>query len=109
MGGNFVTDNSCSNIFFVRKAEVLLWSDVAQHRGPIPPDLGCTNCAGDVIVTRSDVSDQRPERIEGSVKTMFKFLVHIFPDALHGYVAGTFNHHLYIMCPGAFGQLSECA
>src|SRR3954469_23619848 len=109
MGCNFVTDNARSNILFVRKTEVLLWSDVAQHRGPIPPDLGSTNCACDVIVTRGDVSDQRPERIEGSVKTMAMFLDHIFPDALHRYVAGTFNHHLYIMCPGAFRQLSECA
>ena len=40
---------------------------------------------------------------------MSKLFVHILPDALHRYVTGTFDHHLYVMLPSAFCQLSQGA
>src|SRR5450432_2371608 len=106
---NFVTDDARTNILFIGKTKVFFGSYIAEHGCPVPPYLGSSNRACNVIVAGGDVGDERPQGVEGSLKTVPKLLVRILLDALHRYVTGTFNHHLYVMFPGAFCQLAERA
>src|SRR5260370_28871389 len=109
MRSNFVTDDARTNIFFIWKTKVFLGSDIAEHRCPIPPNLGSTDPARDVIVTGGDVGDERAQRVEGSLKTVPKLFVRILLDTLHRYGTGTFNHHLYVMFPSPECPLAERA
>src|SRR5260370_30340605 len=109
MRGNFVTDDARTNILFIRKTKVFFGSDIAEHGCPVPSNLSSTDRARDVIVAGGDIGDERPQGVEGSLETVPKLFVHIFLDALHRYVTGTFDHHLYVMVPSAFCQLAECA
>src|SRR2546426_4001282 len=104
---DFVADDACTDVLFIWKTEVLLGSDVAEHRGPVPADLCRADRAGDVIVARSDVGDERTQCVEGRVEAMSQFLIHIFPNELHRYMTGTFDHYLHVMLPSAFCQLSQ--
>src|ERR1700761_605593 len=50
MRGDFVANDACTDILSIWKTEVLLRSNVAEHRSSIPADRCSTNRAGDVIV-----------------------------------------------------------
>ena len=83
MRGDFVTDDSRTNILFIRKAEVLFGCHIAQHRRSIPPDLGSAYCTGDVIVTGCDIGNKWTQSIEGRLETVPELFVCVLPDALH--------------------------
>src|SRR5712671_2095841 len=95
MRGDLVADNAFTNIVLIWETEVFLRSDVAEHRGPIPADLCCADGAGDVIVARGDVGDERSQCVERRLKAVSQLLIHIFPNELHRYVTGPFDHYLH--------------
>src|ERR1700722_16347135 len=107
MCGDFVTDDAFANVVLVGETEMLLGGHVAEHCRAIPADLCRSNGARDVVIARSDVSDQRSQSVKRCFKAMPQLLIHIFSDALHGHVAGALYHHLYIVFPGPFCQLAE--
>ena len=39
---------------------------------------------------------------------MLQLLIHVFADALHGHMAGTLDHYLYIVFPGSLCQFTKC-
>src|SRR5580704_2155700 len=109
MCGDFVADNARPNILLIRQTKVFFGRNVAEHSGPVPPDLRRSDRAGYVIVAGSDVGDERTQRVKGSLETVPQLFVHVLPDTLHRDMTGTFNHHLDVMLPSTFGQLSERA
>ena len=64
MGREFISDDPDFHIVLVRQTEVLLGRHITKHRAPIPTDHRGTDAAGDVVVARSNVRGQWPERVE---------------------------------------------
>ncbi len=60
MCGDFVADDTGPDILFVGKTEVFFGCHIAEHRCAVPPDLRRTDGACDVVVSGSDVGNERP-------------------------------------------------
>ncbi len=106
VGGDLIGDNAVFDVFFVRQTEMLLRSDVTQHRGAVPADHGRADGAGDVIVAGGDVGRERAQSVEGRFVAPFELFLHVLLDQMHGDVARAFVHHLHVMRPRAPGQLA---
>jgi hypothetical protein len=89
------------DVVAVGQAEMLLGRDVAEHRGAEPADHRRADAAGDVVVARRDVGDERPERVERRLAAGFELLVHVGLDLVHRHVAGALDHHLARPCAQA--------
>src|SRR5579885_3301157 len=107
VSGNLVGQYTLFDVFGVRQSEMLLWRDITQHRGAVPTDHGRADRAGDVVITRSNVDYERPERIERRFVTYFHLFFDLEFNLVHGNVAGAFNHHLNIMFPGLLRQIAQ--
>src|SRR6476646_9708666 len=59
VGGELVGDDSDLDVVAVWQAEVLLGRDVAKHRRAEPADHRRADAAGDMVVARGDVGDER--------------------------------------------------
>src|ERR1700674_3724764 len=81
--------------------------DVAKHGGAVPSDHGRADGGGDVVVAGSDVGNQWAERVEGSFVAEFDFFFDLLLDLVHGDVAGAFDHDLYVVLPGLFGEFAQ--
>ena len=62
---------------------------------------------GDVVVARSDVGDQRAERVERRFVAELDFFFHLLLDLVHRDVAGAFDHHLHVVLPGDLRQFAQ--
>ena len=60
VGGDFIGDDTFTNIISVREAEVFFRSYVAEHSAAIPADVSGTDAGGDVIVAGGDVGSEWP-------------------------------------------------
>ena len=106
VGGELVGDDTDFDIVLVRKAEVFLGRDVAEHGAAIPADHGGTDAAGDVVVAGGDVGGQWSEGVEGGFVAPLELLGHVFLDHVHRDVAGAFVHDLAALGPGTGGELA---
>src|SRR6266496_384129 len=107
MSGNLVSDNSVLHILFVRKAKVLLRSDIAKHCRAMPPDHRRTDSRRDVIVARSNVGDERPKCIERRFIAKLSFFVHLLLDLVHRNMSWALDHDLHVILPGFPGKLTQ--
>ena len=64
VGGELVGDDADLHVVAVGQAEMLLGRDVAEHRRAVPADHRRADAAGDVVIARRDIGDERPERVE---------------------------------------------
>ena len=60
-----------------------------------------------MVVTGSNVSDQRTEHIEGCLVALLHLLFDVALDLVQGHVTGTFDHQLHVVLPGAAGQFAQ--
>ena len=67
-----VGDHARLHVVAIRKLEVLLGRDVAEHGRAVPPDLRGADCRRDVVVARSDVGGQQTERVERGLFAPFE-------------------------------------
>ncbi len=86
---------------------MLFRRDIAQHRAAVPADHGGTDTGGNVVVARSNVGRQRPERIKRGFVTDGQLLFHIGLNHVHGDMAWAFDHDLHIVLPGDVGELAQ--
>ena len=100
VSGDLVCDHSIFDILFVGQPQVLLRSNVAKHRGPEPADQRGSDSAGDVVISRRRIGDERPQRIKGRLMTHGKLPVHVLFDLVHRDMPRSLNHDLAIMRPG---------
>jgi len=107
VGGKLVGDDAHLHIVPVRQAEVFLGRDVAEHRRAVPADLRRADAAGDMVISRRDIGDERAERVEGCLAAHLQLLVHVLLDLVHRHVARPLDHHLHILFPGAVGELAQ--
>src|SRR6185312_16606924 len=63
--GDLIGDHAIFDILLVRQAEMLFRRYVAKHGAAVPADHRRADRAGDVIVTWSNISGERAERVEG--------------------------------------------
>ena len=105
--GDLVGDDAGLDVVAVGQAQMLLRRHVAEQRRAEPADHRRADAAGDVVVARRDVGDQRPERIERRLAAFLELLVHVDLDLVHRHVAGAFDHHLDVVLPGDLGQLAQ--
>ena len=80
MRGNLIRDQPGLHVFLVRQSEVFLGRDIAEHRRPVPADQRGPDGRGDVVVARSDVGDQRAQRVEGRLVAQLLLLEHLHLD-----------------------------
>ena len=95
------------DVVAVGQPEMLLRRHVAEQRGAEPADHRRADAAGDVVVARRDVGDQRPERVERRLAAFLELLVHVDLDLVHRHVAGALDHHLDVVLPGELGQFAQ--
>ncbi|MNN59664.1 hypothetical protein D3C81_1747960 [compost metagenome] len=60
-----------------------------------------------MVITRSDIGGQWAKSIEWCFVAVLQLLGHVAADHLHRHVARAFDHHLHIIFPGNFGQLTQ--
>ena len=73
----------------------------------VPADLRRADGAGDVVVAGRDVGGQRSQGIEGRLVALLQLDLHVLLDELHRHMARAFDHHLDIVFPGNFRELSQ--
>src|ERR1700694_5829099 len=99
MRGYSVGDHARLHVVAVGEAEMLLRRHVAKHGGAEPADHRRPNGARDVVVSRGDVGDQRPQRVERRLTAFFELLLDIDLDLVNGHVAGAFDYYLAAAIP----------
>ena len=107
MSSNFVSDHSHAYVFFVGQSKMFFRSDIAKHCCAQPTNLCSTNSRCDMVISGSDVCNQRAEGIERSIVTFFYLTFHVFFDFMHRYMSRPFNECLHILFPGTYYKLSH--
>ena len=107
MGGEFVGDDAGAHVFFVGQAEMLFRGHVAEHGCAVPADVGRAYARGDVVVAGCDIGNERAEGVERRFKAVLQLFGHVFFDALQRYMAGAFDHDLYVVFPRFSGQFAQ--
>ena len=105
MGCNLVGYNTFANVISVGQTQVLFRRDIAKHRTSVPANLRCSDAGGEVIVSRSDIGREWPQRIKGRFVAPLNLLLHVFLNQMHGHMTGPLIHHLATFGPSSFGQL----
>ena len=86
---------------------MLSGSDIAEESSA----WGCCDSAADsrsdVIVSGSDISNERSQNIEWSAHADRLLDLHVCFDLVHRHVAGAFHHYLNVLCPCALSKLTE--
>ena len=60
-----------------------------------------------MVVSWSDVCDDRSQGVERSLVTVGYLTVHILLYLVHRHMSGTFDECLYVLCPGTCYQLAH--
>lgn len=107
VSGDLVGDQALLDVLFVRQAEVFFRRDVTQHGAAEPADHCRADAGGEMVIARGDIGGQRAEGVERRFVAMFQLFGHVAADHLHRHMARAFNHHLYVVFPGDFGQLAQ--
>ena len=107
VGGEFVGDDAGAHVFFVGQAEMLFRGNVAEHGCAVPADIGRAYARGDVVVAGGDVGNERAECVERRFKAVLQLFGHVFFDALQRYMAGAFDHDLYVVFPRFGSQFAQ--
>ena len=107
VGRDLVGDAALLDVVLLGEPEVLLRRDVAEHRSAVVRRGGRADRARDVVVAREDVGHERAEHVERRAVTELPLQLHVVFDLIEGHVAGTFDHDLDALGPGALGQLAE--
>ena len=74
VGGELVGDEADLDLILVRRVEVLLGRDVAEHGATIPIDHGGADTAGDVVIAGGDVGGEWAEGVERRFVAPFELL-----------------------------------
>ncbi|MNN55766.1 hypothetical protein D3C81_1706570 [compost metagenome] len=107
MRRNFVRDDTITDIFRVGQTEVLLGCHVTEHTRTMPSTDRRTDRGRDVVISRSDIGDQRAEDVKRRFVTILLFQLHVAFDLVHRYVTRSFDHHLYIFLPRFERQFAQ--
>ena len=99
MSGNLVGDDTCAYIFFIRQGQMLLGSYVAQHGGTKPGYLCATYSTCNMVVARSNIGNNRPQRVERCLVALIKLALHILTYLMHRRMSGALNECLHILIP----------
>ena len=105
--GNLCCDDSFFHVLLIRQAKVLRRSNVAEK---CCPGTGCdrpADCRRDVVVSRCNVGDKRPQHIEGRALADRLLNLHICRNLVESHVSRSFHDHLNALIPGALRQLAE--
>ncbi len=109
VGGDLVGNQPLLHILLVGQPQVLLGGDVAEHGAAVPADERGANAGGEVIVPRRDVGGERAQGIERRLVAMLQLLGHVALDHVHRHVTRPLDHHLHVVLPRNFGQLTQSA
>ena len=104
---DLVSDAALLHIVFLGKSQMFLWRHVTQHAGPVPGSVCGSDAAGDMVVTRKNVGDQRPQHIKRSPVAQATLQLHVEFDLVQRHVARTFDHHLHTFSPRSFCEFSQ--
>src|SRR3984893_9791929 len=107
VSGDLVSDDAGLDVVAIRKSEVFLGRDVAQHGGAEPTDHGGSDRGSYVVVTGRDVGRQGTQGIERRFAAGGELLVHVLLDLVHRHVARSLAQHLAVVLPGHARQLAE--
>ena len=105
--GKLVCNYAFFNVLFIRQTEMLFRRDITQHCCTKPADHRRSNAARNMVVARSNVCRQRPERVEWRLTADLKLLVHVLFDQVHRNVSRPLDHRLAIHLPRDLGQLTK--
>ena len=104
---NLIGDHAVFDVLLVGQTKMFFRRDVAEHRRPVPADHRRADGARDMVVTRSDVGDERAERIERRLFADLELAFHVLLDEVHRNVTRAFDDRLDVVLPGDLGQFAE--
>ena len=85
---------------------MFLRSYIAKHRATVPTDLRRSNPRRKMIVPRSNVGRQWPERIERGFVAPLDLLLHVLLNQVHRNMAWPFIHDLATFGPSSLSQFT---
>src|SRR6185437_4502167 len=108
MRGYLVGDHTDLDVIAIGQTQLLLGSDIAEHRRTEPADHGRSDGRCNVIVAGGDIGRERSQGVERRLAAVGELLVHVLLDFVHGDVPRAFDHDLAVVLPGDTGELTEC-
>src|SRR5580704_6554530 len=106
---DFVGNYTLANVVRIRQSQMFFRRDVTKHGSSVPANQGRSNGAGDVVVSRRNVGDQRAQRVKRSSVAQLVFLFYLQLDLIQRNVPGAFDHYLHVVFPGFFREFAENA
>ena len=107
MGGDPRSNDSLFHIVEIRQPQMLGRRHIAKEVGAICRSDRSADCAGNVVIAGGHVGDERSEHIKRRAMTQPLLHHHIAGNFIDRHMSRSFNHHLHIASPGAFGQFAE--
>ena len=104
---DLVGDAALLDVVLLGKAQVLLGRHVAEHAGTVVAGGSGADAAGDVVVAREDVGDERAKHVEGRAVAQRALQLHVVFDLVERNVARALDHHLHAHAPGALREHAE--
>ena len=107
VGGDAICDAPLLDVIPLRKTEMFLGRDVAEHRGSVICRSRRADAGRDVVVSREHVGDQRTKHVERRPVAEATLQFHVEFDLVERHVAGAFDHDLNAATPGSLGEFAE--
>ena len=86
---------------------MLLRSYVAEHGCAVPSNHSCADGRSDVVVSGSDVGNERAECVEGSTMTLLNLAFHVLLNLMHRHMSGTLDERLDVLCPSTLYEFAH--
>ena len=107
MGRDLAGNDALAHVIFIRQAQVLRRCNVAQEvRAGLCGD-GAADGRGDMVVTRCNVGNERPEDIERRSMAKALFHLHIGRNLVHRHMAGALDHNLHVLRPRTLCKIAQ--
>ena len=107
MRGDLRGHEALAHVGGVGQAQVLGRRDVAQEVGARRGGHGPADGGRDVVVSRGDVGDERPQHVEGRLVAQALLQLHVGGDLVERHVARALHHHLHARVPRAARELAD--
>ena len=107
MSSDLACHDTLLNVIGIRESEVFSRSNIAEEVSAAGSSDSAADSGSDVVITGSNISNERTEDIERSVMADTFLELHISLDLIHSHMTGTLDHYLNVLSPCAFSERTQ--